>query len=144
VTTAGGAEAPAFTEPAPRAQPQSGGVLDECSNAAAAARRTLAALFDLFTLEAQRAGLALAWMVALGVGAAILAVTAWLGTVTALVLCAVALGLAPIVSLILMVALNLAGAAVAAYFCVRMSKDLRFPSSRRQLASEAGTSSPQP
>jgi hypothetical protein len=144
VTAGIGASAPEFTEPAPRTQQQAGGVLDELSNTAAAARHAVAALFELLTLEARRAGVALAWMLALGVGAGILGVTAWLGLVAALVLCAVAMGLAPIVALILLVALNLAGAAVAAWLCMRMSKDLLFPSSRRQLAAKASTLTPQP
>lgn len=143
--TAGiGAPAADFTEPAAPTQPHGGGLLDEVSKVAGATRRTLAALFELVTLEGRRAGLALAWMLALGVGAGILGVTAWLGAVSALVLCLVALGVTPVVALILLVALNLAGAAVAVYFCIRMSKDLLFPSSRRQLAAKVDALTPQP
>lgn len=144
VAAGGAAEVPDFSEPAPKIQPRAGGVLDEFSNVASAARRTLASLFDLLALEAQRAGLTLAWMVGLGVGAGILAVTAWLGAVTALVLGTIALGVSPIVALLLLVVVNLAGAAIAAYACMRMSKDLLFNASRRQLAAKVSTSVPQP
>jgi len=119
-------------------------VFEEFSNVAASVRRTSAALLDLITLEARRAGLSLAWMVALGVGAGVLGVTAWLGLVAALVLGLVAVGVSPIVALLLLVVVNLVGAAIAVWVCIRMSKDLLFPSSRRQLATKVGALTPQP
>ena len=139
-----GAEAPAFTEPAPKTRPRAGGVFEEFSNVAASVRRTSSALLDLLTLEARRAGLSLAWMVALGVGAGVLGVTAWLGLVAALVLGLVAVGVSPIVALLLLVVVNLVGGAIAVWVCIRMSKDLLFPSSRRQLAAKVGALTPQP
>jgi len=139
-----GADAPEFTEPAPQSRAAPAGVLDEVSNVVAAARRTVSGFFELLTLEARRAGLALAWMVALGTAAALLGVTAWLGIVTTLVLCVMALGVTPILAVLLFVVLNIAGAAAAVYVCMNMSKDLMFPSSRRQLAAKVDTPAPQP
>jgi hypothetical protein len=144
VTAGVGAPAPDITEPAPKSHPAPGGLLDELSNAVTAARHTVAGAFELLTLEARRAGITLAFMIGLGLGAAILAVTAWLGLVAALVLWAVSLGLGPIVAVLLATVLSLAGAAAAAYVCIRMSKDLLFPSSRRQIAVKVGNTAPQP
>ena len=49
------------------------------SNVISSARRVATGMVDLVVLEGRRAGLALAWMLGLGVAAAILGVTAWLG-----------------------------------------------------------------
>lgn len=139
-----GARAPEFTEPAPKTRASATGVLEEVSNLVSAARRTVSGFFDLVMLEARRAGLALAWMIGLGVGAAILAVTAWLGLVATLAMLLVAMGLGPILAMLLVVVLNLAAAAIAAYVCVKMSKDLTFEASRRQLKTRAAELPAQP
>jgi hypothetical protein len=146
VTTAGGsgAAAPEFREPAPQSHLAAGGLLDELSNVVTAARHTVSGAFELLTLEARRAGITLAFMIGLGLGAAILVVTAWLGLVAALVLWAISLGLGPIVAVLLATVLCLAGAGAAAYVCIRMSKDLLFPSSRRQIAVKVTNTAPQP
>ena len=140
-----GAGAAEFTEPAPpQSRPAPGGVLDELSGVLTAVRNTVSGAFELLTLEARRAGITLAFMIGLGLGAAILAVTAWLGLVAALVLWAISLGLGAIVAVLLATVLSLAGAAAAAYVCIKMSKDLLFPSSRRQIAVKVGNTTPQP
>src|SRR4030067_3661799 len=66
------------------APPPTEGIVGGIDNAINLVRRVLSDLFRLFSLEARRAGLALAWMVALGAMAAILVVTAWLGPLGAL------------------------------------------------------------
>lgn len=142
VAAGSGANAPDFTEPAPKTGSAGSGVLGEVSNVFSAARRTVSGFFELIALEARRAGLALAWIVGLGFGAAILVVSAWMGIVAALALWAVSLGLSPILAVLLLVVLNLAGAAAAIFVCIRMSKDLMFPVSRRQLKSD-GAAPPQ-
>jgi hypothetical protein len=136
-STGDGVGAPAFTEPAPKSD-SPGGVLGEVSNVLSAARRAVSGYFDLIVLEARRAGLSLVWMIALGFAAAILGVTAWMGLVAMLVLVAMAMGLSPVLSVLLLVVVNLCGAAGAVFACMKLSKDLMFPASRRQLSTDPG------
>ncbi len=127
-----------YTEPAPRsneaANPPGGGVLGEVSDVLSSARRVATGMVDLVVLEGRRAGIALAWMLALGVAAAILGVTAWLGLMAVAALALMAAGLAPIWAMLLVVVLNLGVAAGAVFVCIKKSKDLLFTASRRQLA----------
>ncbi len=136
--TAGQSAAAAFTEPAPTtgdsAPSGTSGVLGEVSGVIAAARRVATGLVDLVVLEGKRAGLALAWMLGLGVAAGILAVTAWLGLMAAAALGLMAAGCAPILSILIVVVLNLAAAGGAAFICVKKSKQLLFTATRRQLS----------
>src|SRR4030067_588503 len=74
------------------APPPTEGIVGGFDNAINLVRRVLSDLFRLFSLEARRAGLALAWMVALGAMAAILVVTAWLGLLGGVARWGVALG----------------------------------------------------
>src|SRR4030067_1339098 len=92
MTQAGPLLAPPSGDCAAAAPPPTEGIVGGIDNAINLVRRVLSDLFRLFSLEARRAGLALAWMVALGAMAAILVVTAWLGLMGALALWAVALG----------------------------------------------------
>jgi hypothetical protein len=133
------AGAPDFTEPAPRSGSSGTGVLGELSNVLSATKRTVSGFFELLVLEGKRAGLALAWILGLGVGAAILGVTAWMGLMAALALWAVMLGLSPVLAVLLVVVLNLAAAGGAIFACIKMSKKLLFPVTRRQLKADAGT-----
>lgn len=116
--------------PAPRA----GSVVQAFSATLASARATLADFLELVALEARRAGLALAWMLAFGVGIAICAVTAWLGLMVALVLWAVSLGLPAIAAVLALVLLNLTAAAALTWACVGLTRDLMFGATRRQIA----------
>ena len=133
-----GADAAQFTEPAPRSNDAAnlpgGGVLGEVSNVISSARRVATGMVDLVVLEGRRAGLALAWMLGLGVAAAILGVTAWLGLMAVAALALMAAGLSPIWAVLLVVVLNLAAAGGAVFVCLKKSKDLLFTASRRQLA----------
>ena len=110
------------------------GVLEELQGTFASARAAVSHFLDLVSLEARRAGLALAWMVALGLAAAVCAITAWIGIMAALAMWAVALGLHPVAAAILLAGLNLAACAALAFRCVGMSRDLLFPATRRQVA----------
>lgn len=108
-------------------------VLDELSDTFASARRVISDFLELLSLEARRAGLTLVWMVACGAVAAILVVTAWLGLMAALALWAVSLGI-PWVTAVMVISLaNLVAAAIMTSVCIRMSRDLLFPATRRQL-----------
>jgi hypothetical protein len=116
------------------ARPPTAGVLEELTATLASARAALTHFLSLVSLEARRAGLALVWMIALGLGAAICAVAAWLGVMAALAMWIVSLGLPPVAAVLLLAVLNLAACAVLALGCIRMSRDLLFPATRRQVA----------
>ena len=111
-----------------------GGVLEEFSGAIASARATLAGFLELVTLEARRAGLALVWMVAGGLVAALCFAGAWLGLMAALAMWVVSLGVPPIAAAIGFALANLLGGAAMIYACIRISRDLMFSATRRQLA----------
>jgi len=98
-------------------------------------------LLDLMALEARRAGLALMWMVAWGLVAAICIVAAWLGLVAALAMWAVSLGLPPIAAVLAVAVINVTAGAVLIYVCLGISRDLLFSATRRQVA---GTSPVKP
>jgi len=102
-------------------------------------RDWLDSFLHLVVLEGKKAATGLALMLAFGVGAAVLLITAWL----ALIGCAVAvavendiLGLAW--SLLIAALLSLAGAAGFVALVVKRSKDLLFHGTRRQLGLPAG------
>ena len=115
-------------------RPPTAGVLEELTGTLSSARAALSHFFDLLSLEARRAGLALVWMIALGFAAAICAVTVWLGIMAALAMWAVSLGLHPVAAVVVIASLNLVACAALAYRCIGMSRDLLFPATRRQAA----------
>ena len=120
------------------------GVLDELSSALASARAALSNFLDLVSLEARRAGLALLWMVAWAVVAAICIVAAWLGLMTALAMWAVSLGFSPIAAVIAVAVINLGAGAVLIYVCIGMSRNLLFSATRRQVAGTSPVRPPAP
>lgn len=140
MTTAAGrsADAAEFPEPAPKSNPPGTGVLGEVSNLMSSGRRIVSGFVDLVVLEGRRAGIALAWMVGLGLAAGLLAVTAWLGLMAVAALALMAADVSPILSIFIVVVLNLAAAGGAVFVCVKKSKDLLFTASRRQISSKAG------
>jgi uncharacterized membrane protein YqjE len=107
--------------------------MSQISGAFAGARGWLSDVLDLFTLEAQRAGLTLALMLACGAIGAILVVAAWLGLMTALALWAIALGISWEAALGALAFANLAAAAALFWLCARVSRSLLFSATRRQL-----------
>lgn len=146
-----GGQAPSADAPNQRAgvsadgtSQSTGGVLDELSSTLAAARAALSNFLDLAALEARRAGLALMWMVAWGVVAAICIVAAWLGLMAALAMWAVSLGLPPIAAVIAVALINLVAGAVLIYVCIGMSRDLLFSATRRQMAGKSPVKPPAP
>lgn len=124
-------------------KPRPEGVLDEVANALASARAAISHTLELLSLETRRAGLTVMWMVALGIAAAMLAVAAWLGFMGALALCAVAYGVTWITAIIVLALINLLAAAIVMFVCVRMSRDLLFAATRRQIAGKP-VPAPQP
>jgi uncharacterized membrane protein YqjE len=123
----GGKAAPEGTHAPPHS------VLDELSDTFVSARRVISDFLELLSLEARRAGLTLVWMVACGAVAAILVVTAWLGFMAALALWAVSLGIPWAIAVAAISLANLLAAAITALVCMRMSRDLLFAATRRQL-----------
>jgi hypothetical protein len=112
----------------------SAGVIDALSSALASARATFSSLLDLIALEARRALLAVIWMVALGLVAALCLVAAWVGLMGALVIGAISFGLTPVFAVISVTLLNVAAAAVLISMGVGKSRDLLFSATRRQVA----------
>jgi uncharacterized membrane protein YqjE len=109
------------------------GIVEELSGAFAGARGLLSNMLDLFTLEARRAGLKLVLMLACGAIGAILVVAAWLGLMAALALWAVALGISWQAAVAAVTFANLAVAGTLFWLCARVSRDLLFSATRRQL-----------
>ncbi len=134
----GGDTAPAVsvseTEARAESKARSPGVLDELSNALTAARAALSNTFELLTLEGRRAGLALMWMVAWGLIAAVLIVAGWLGLMGALALWAVSWGVSLLAAMLVLALINVLAAAILLMACVKTSRDLLFPATRRQVA----------
>lgn len=122
----------------------SAGVLDELSSALASARAALSNFLDLMSLEARRAGLALMWMVAWGLVAAVCIVAAWLGLMAALAMWAVSLGFPALAAVIAVAVINLVAGAVLIYVCIGMSRDLLFSATRRQMAGKSPVKPPPP
>jgi hypothetical protein len=112
VTTGSGASLsketpPTESRPAPGELVQSTGVIDELSGAFDSARATLYDFLELISLEMRHAGLALIWMLALGVAAIFCVLSAWLGLMGVIVLLAMSLGMHPIDAIMAMAGLNL-------------------------------------
>jgi uncharacterized membrane protein YqjE len=109
------------------------GIADELSSSFASARGLLSSLLDLFTLEARRAGLTLALMLGCGALAAILVAAAWFGLMAAVVLGVASLGIRWEVALAATALANLGLAVALSWVCYRVSRDLLFSGTRRQL-----------
>jgi hypothetical protein len=127
--------------PRPGADPAvSGGILEGLFESLSSAREVLVAFLDLLSLEARRAGTTLAWMVACGALAALLLASAWLGLMITLALYAVSLDVPAPAAAAAVTLANLVAAVFVALACTRMSCDLLFRTTRRQLESEPARS----
>lgn len=113
---------------------QGPGVLSELSGLIDSAHASVSNFLELATLEAQRAGFALVWMVAWGEVAAICIAATWIGLLVALAMWAISLGLSPHAAVALFALLNVVVAAVLLRVCVGLTRDLLFPATLRQLA----------
>jgi uncharacterized membrane protein YqjE len=113
--------------------PPADSIVGGIAQALESARRVISDLFRLLSLEVRRAGLALMWMVVLGVMAAVLMVTAWLGLMAALALWAVSLGASWMGAILVIALVNILLATVSLVACLTMSRDLLFPATQRQL-----------
>lgn len=111
-------------------------VVDELAKLLAFAREALSAFLELVSLETRRAGLGLLWMLAGGLAATILVVTAWAGVMAALGLYIVSIGMHPIAAVIVVAALNLIAGVGLIYWCIGLSRHLLFTATRRQLAGD--------
>lgn len=103
-----------------------GGVLEELSSALSSAGAMRSKFLDLISIEARRAGLALMWLIAWGLVAAVCIVGARLGSMAALAMWAVSLGFSPIAAVIAVAVINFVACAVLIYVCIGMSRDLLF------------------
>ena len=124
----------------PRAEglsaPPARGVLEEVSQVLSSVRETVSSFLELVFLEAERAGMALVWMVALGIVAGVCVIATWLGLMAALAMLVTGAGLSPILAVLLVALLNLAFAGALVYAGMRKSDNLTFPATRRQIAGD--------
>jgi uncharacterized membrane protein YqjE len=127
----------AATSTVPRAEETApGGILAGLSGTFTSAHEVLVGFFDLFSLEARRAGTSLMWMVACGVLAAMLFVSTWLGLMAAVALYAVSQGVSWPAAVAAVALTNLLAAVLVMLACKKMSRDLLFPATRRQFESK--------
>lgn len=87
----------------------------------------------LIALETKRAGLSLAFIVAAGVGIALMLVTAWLGLAAAGAVAMIGAGLAPSLAILVVVAANLLIAFILYRFIASKRHDLAFPATVKSL-----------
>ena len=118
------------------ATPPARGVLEEVSHILSSVRETLSSFLELVSLEAQRAGASLVWMIAFAVVAGVCVVATWLGLMAALAMWVTTAGLSPVLAVLLVALLNLALAGALVYAGMRKSDGLTFPATRRQIAGE--------
>jgi uncharacterized membrane protein YqjE len=97
-------------------------------------RDWLDSFLDLVVLEGKKAGIGLALMFGLGVGAAVLSIAGWLALVGCVVAALVEYDmLGWIWSLLLVALLNFAGAGGLVFLAIKRRQDLLFSATRRQL-----------
>jgi uncharacterized membrane protein YqjE len=108
-------------------------IVEELTGAVASARGLLSNLLDLFGLEAQRAGLTMVLMLACGATGALLFAAAWIGLMAALALWTVTQGVGWEAALAAVAFATLVAALALCWLCVRASRGLAFPATRRQL-----------
>jgi hypothetical protein len=113
-------------------------IVEELSGALAGARTLFSNAVDLVTLEAWRASVALSLILACGALGAIVIAAAWLGAMAALTLWAMGAGFSGEAALAAIALGNVAIAGALLWLCVRLSRDLWFPATRRQLRDVAG------
>jgi uncharacterized membrane protein YqjE len=93
----------------------------------------------LVTLEGRQAGLSLAWMLALALAAAMLAITGWLALIACVVLALVQNGIVDWGwALSIAALLSFAGAGGVVFMVIQQSRYLLFPATRRQLRRTRG------
>jgi hypothetical protein len=100
--------------------------------------RQLVADYALLTvLDARRAAIRLAWILGAVLVAAVLIVTSWMGLVSAFIMFAWGHGASWPLALAIAAILNLAAAAVLAWFTLKLAKELPFTALLRQLRGDA-------
>ena len=115
------------------------GALDELFGAFASAREAVARFLELFRLEARLAGRSLLWMLALMLFAALCFITTWLGISVAIVVGIAWAGLSVLAAVSIVTALNLMLVFALTMVCARLSRNLRFTATRRQLSAGRAT-----
>jgi len=109
------------------------GLLEEATSVWHAVRGLAHDQLALAALEAKLAGKSLVTMIAAGVMAAVLLVTAWLGLIGAAVLWLIGIGVAASLAMVLAVAANLVAALLLYSLIRRQGRRLQFPATLRSL-----------
>ena len=118
------------------------GVFAELGNAFESAREGLAALLELMLLEARRASLSLVWMLIAGLLAAMCLIATWLGLAAVAAMWMISGGMSPMTAVLAVVVANLLAAVVFVLACIRMSRNLLFSATRRQIVGESRPGDP--
>jgi hypothetical protein len=127
------------------AGPAPTGVFAELGSAVASAFAAITGFLELASLEGRRAGVALLWITAFGVGAALCLTTAWFGLQAGAAIWAIAAGAPPWATLLAVAALNGVAGLMLVRAGITRTEDLAFCATRRQLAALGSTSTgPQP
>jgi hypothetical protein len=119
-------------------------VLAELRGALGSARATLAGFLELLSLEARRAGVALAWMVAAALVAAFCIAAGWLGLMAALAMWIASLGADPFVAVVAVASINLVCGVALLWLGIHLSRALLFSATRRRLAGQPSSVPPAP
>jgi uncharacterized membrane protein YqjE len=109
------------------------GLIEKLSGVVAGARGLASSLLDLVGLETRRAGLALILMLACGAAGAMLFAAAWIGLMAALALWSVSRGISWEAALAVVGFATALAVAALLWLCVRLSRDLAFSATRREL-----------
>jgi hypothetical protein len=121
----------AVTEPAARrAAPSLGEVVARLLREA---RQLVADYAELTVLDARRAAIRLAWILGCVLVAAVLIVTSWMGLVAAAIVFAWGHGASWPIALAIAAVVNVAAAALLAWFTMKLAKELPFTALLRQL-----------
>jgi hypothetical protein len=121
----------AVTEPAARrAAPSLGEVVARLLRET---RQLVADYAELTVLDARRAAIRLAWILGCVLVAAVLIVTSWLGLVAAAIVFAWGHGASWPIALAIAAVVNVAAAALLAWFTLKLAKELPFTALLRQL-----------
>lgn len=121
----------AVTEPAARrAAPSLGEVVARLLRET---RQLVADYAELTVLDARRAAIRLAWILGCVLVAAVLIVTSWMGLVAAAIVFAWGHGASWPIALAIAAVVNVAAAALLAWFTLKLAKELPFTALLRQL-----------
>ncbi|MBI3898459.1 MAG: phage holin family protein [Gammaproteobacteria bacterium] len=113
--------------------PAAGGIFAAITNAISSARDVLTNFVELATLELRQAGHTLMWLVAIGIVVGFAIIGTWTALMVMLALWMVSLGVSWLAAFAGVASLNLLLAIGGVLVAFKLSRNLLFPATRRQL-----------